>query len=265
MQKGSGKEVETRRTMNEDERLYEQYEDAFFALLLNKVAEADGKELMQKNEALLADPDAAVPARLRRRCLHTIEKSHRKAQIQRAARKTLRTLNRVALWILIPLFLFGGVFAASEAVRLKTLNFLIEEFDVGTTFSFYQNNTQPDDTAAWPADYVRSCVPANFSFVYANNDSTSSAYIFINEANNEISISEYFVHDKDAAVSVDTENADVSEMRIGSQLVYMIEADDAYQIVWVAEEAQKMIVIGGPRSLEDTVMEIAKNLISGKS
>ena len=46
--------------MNEDERLYEQYEDAFFALLMNRVAEANGKELMQKNEELLADPNAAV-------------------------------------------------------------------------------------------------------------------------------------------------------------------------------------------------------------
>ena len=120
--------------MNEDERLYEQYEDAFFALLMNRVTEANGKELMQKNEELLTDPDAAVPDRLRKRCLHTIEKSYRKAQIQKAAKKTLRTLNRVALWILIPLFLFVGVFAASETVRVKTLNYLIETFDVGTSY-----------------------------------------------------------------------------------------------------------------------------------
>lgn len=65
--------------MNEDERLYEQYEDAFFALLMNRVAEANGKELMQKNEELLTDPDAAVPDRLSKRCLHTIEKSYRKS------------------------------------------------------------------------------------------------------------------------------------------------------------------------------------------
>ena len=36
----------------------------FFALLMNRVAEANGKELMQKNEELLTDPDAAVPDRL---------------------------------------------------------------------------------------------------------------------------------------------------------------------------------------------------------
>ena len=120
--------------MNEDERLYEQYEDAFFALLMNRVAEANGKELMQNNKELLADPNAAVPESLSKRCLHTIEKSYRKAQIQKATKKTLRTLNRVALWILIPLFMFVGVFAASETVRVKTLNYLIEAFDVGTSY-----------------------------------------------------------------------------------------------------------------------------------
>mgnify|MGYP000839191893 CR=1 FL=1 len=62
--------------MNEDERLYEQYEDAFFALLMNRVTEANGKELMQKNEELLTDPDAAVPDRLRKRCLHTVSYTH---------------------------------------------------------------------------------------------------------------------------------------------------------------------------------------------
>ena len=77
----------------------EQYEDAFFVLLMNRVAEANGKELIQKNEELLADPNAAIPESLSKRCLHTIEKSYRNAQIQKAAKKTLRTLNRVALWI----------------------------------------------------------------------------------------------------------------------------------------------------------------------
>lgn len=61
--------------MDENERLYEQYEDAFFALLMNKVAEANGKMLMQKNEELLEDPSAAVPDRLKKRCLRTIKKA----------------------------------------------------------------------------------------------------------------------------------------------------------------------------------------------
>ena len=85
--------------MYENERVYERYEDAFFTLRMNKVAEANGSSLIQKNEELLKDPDAAVPDSLSKRCLHTIEKNCRKKRLQRMAKKTLRALNRVALWI----------------------------------------------------------------------------------------------------------------------------------------------------------------------
>lgn len=247
--------------MNETERLYEQYEDALFALLMNSVAEASGNRLIQKNEELLADPSAAVPEGLSKRCLRTIEKSYRKAQFQKAAKKTLRMLNRVALWILIPIFMFVGVFAASETVRVKTLNYIIEKFDTGTTFSFYQNNNLPDNTTVLSADCIRRYVPSNFSFAYSNTDNFSSDFVLMNESNDEISISEYSLDNMDAAVVVDTENADVSETLIGNQNVYIIKKEATYQITWVVEKAQKMIAIGGSEPLADTIMEIAKNII----
>ena len=102
-------------TMHEQEKLYEQYEDAVFALLMDKVAEENGKKLLQQNEELLADPDAAVPETLSKRCLRTIEKAYRKSQWKAAAKKVTRVLNRVALWILVPLFLFGTAFACGNS------------------------------------------------------------------------------------------------------------------------------------------------------
>lgn len=74
--------------MHEQEKLYEQYEDAVFALLMDKVAEENGKKLLQQNEALLADPDADVPETLSKRCLRTIEKAYRKSQWKAAAKKS---------------------------------------------------------------------------------------------------------------------------------------------------------------------------------
>ena len=143
--------------MNEDERLYEQYEDAFFALLMNRVAEANGKELMQKNEELLADPNAAIPESLNKRCLQILEKNQRKVQRQKAARKAVRTLNRVALWILIPIFLFAGAFSVSAAVREKTMSFLVEKFDIGTQFYIQNGDGLPannEDEAANSCIYI---------------------------------------------------------------------------------------------------------------
>ena len=96
--------------MHAQEKLYEQYEDAVFALLMDKVAEENGKKLLQQNEELLADPDAAVPETLSKRCLRTIEKAYRKSQWKAAAKKVTQALNRVALWILVPLFSFSQRF-----------------------------------------------------------------------------------------------------------------------------------------------------------
>ena len=83
--------------MTEQERLYAQYEDAFFALLMHEIAEAEGEALLEQNEQLLANPDAAVPDVVRKRCLRTIEKSRRNARLQSNTKKLLRVLNRVAL------------------------------------------------------------------------------------------------------------------------------------------------------------------------
>ena len=54
--------------MTNHERLTEQYEDALFALLMDSVAEEEGKQALELNERLKADPAAEVPESARRRC-----------------------------------------------------------------------------------------------------------------------------------------------------------------------------------------------------
>ena len=164
--------------MNKNEQLHEQYEDALFALLMNEVAEANGNELMQKNEELLADPDAAVPERLSKRCMQVIEKNYRKAQIQNTVKSAVRVLNRVALWILIPVFLFVGVFAASETVRVKTMNLLIREFNIGTEFRLIDEDKNSDEFSSENTmdTVLENAVPSDFSL---QNCSAASVFIYL--------------------------------------------------------------------------------------
>ena len=241
--------------MNEQEDLYAQYEDAFFALLMNEVAEAEGQELLKKNEQLLADPNAAVPEAVSKRCLRTIEKSCRKARFQRNKQTMLRKLNRVALWILVPLLLFAGVFAASETVRVKTLNYLIEEFDVGTTF-YFQND---------PIDFsetVQKHIPAEYSLAFKNANELSCILYYVSDSGEEITASEYQLEDIDASVILDTENAEVQNGVISGQEVVLIYKDDSYQVVWIIKDAQMMYAVSGSKDIEDVINNLAENLIS---
>lgn len=249
--------------MDENERLYERYEDAFFALLMNKVAEAIGSSLMQKNEELLKDPDAAVPDRLSRRCLHTIEKSCQKKRLQRTAKKTLRALNRVALWILIPIFMFVGVFAASEKVRVQTLNYLIETFDFGASYelSMGQNNMIKESVED-NSVRVLNAVPADFCLTTSEESRTLCVYHFINSRSEEFEVAVYQIDETTTGtVTIDTENAEVCEKKLNGQEVSIINKNGFYQIFWLEDAANSMFVVCGENISVEVLQNVAKNII----
>ena len=248
--------------MNEDERLYEQYEDAFFALLMNRVTEANGKELMQKNEELLTDPDAAVPDRLRKRCLHTIEKSYRKAQIQKAAKKTLRTLNRVALWILIPLFMFVGVFAASETVRVKTLNYLVETFDFGTSYELSVGKNKIEVPIEDNKARVLDAVPAEFILTTGEESEASCIYHFQSSHSEEFEVAIYYISENGvSSVTIDTEDAEVREENLNGQGISIVHKNNFYQIFWLEDTSNLMFVVYGENISLDVLQSVAERII----
>lgn len=50
------------------EQLQEEYEDTLFALMMDYVAQTEGKRLLEENERLKNDPSAQLPEDLDRRC-----------------------------------------------------------------------------------------------------------------------------------------------------------------------------------------------------
>lgn len=250
-------------TMHEQEKLYEQYEDAVFALLMDKVAEENGKKLLQQNEELLADPDAAVPKALSRRCLRTIEKAHRKSQWKAAAKKVTRALNRVALWILVPLFLFGTAFAASETVRVKTLNFLITNFEFGTEFRIENNTSTAQQESMTPT--VDDCIPSDYDLISQSSTSMSEAFLYANDSDSEVHIVIYALENVGGAITVDTEDAEVWYNTIHDQSVMFVQKEDTYQAVWTDIEAQKMYVLSSSNTALDVVYGIVGKMLLSNS
>ena len=250
--------------MNENERLYEQYEDVLFVLLMNKVAEETGKALMQKNEELLADPDAAVPETLSKRCLRTIEKAYRKSQWKAAAKKVTRALNQVALWILVPLFLFGTAFAASETVRVKTLNFLITNFEFGTEFRIENTaSATPQQQSMTPI--VDDCIPSDYDLISQSSTSLFEKYLYANDSDSELSIVIYALENFGGAITIDTEDAEVWYNTIDDQSVMYVQKADTYQAVWTDVENQKMYVLSSSNTELDVVYGIVEKILLSNS
>ena len=156
--------------MHEQEKLYEQYEDAVFALLMDKVAEENGKKLLQQNEELLADPYAAVPETLRKRCLRTIEKAYRKNAMESCHEKSDTGAQSRCFMDSGSALLFGTAFAASETVRVKTLNFLITNFEFGTEFRIENTaSATPQQQSMTPI--VDDCIPFDYDLISQSSTS----------------------------------------------------------------------------------------------
>ena len=83
--------------MTRRERLLEQYEDAFFALLMEDVMIREGARLEARNQRLLEDPAAAAPESLDRRCLRAIDHCASALKRQSARRRAGKILRSAAV------------------------------------------------------------------------------------------------------------------------------------------------------------------------
>lgn len=121
--------------MNRNDRLYNDYEDALFALLMDEVAQEEGARLLAENERLKGDPNAAVPPELDKKSIETIRKALA-GQAHRHAHTVGWYLSRLAVAILAALLLFAVAYASSPDLRLRTLQMLIDNSDVSSRLSF---------------------------------------------------------------------------------------------------------------------------------
>lgn len=254
--------------MTENKDLYEQYEEAFFAMLMDKIADAEGAELIKQNRMLQADPAAAVPAETTKRCLRLIRHQYHKAQRQRTARHSMRIITRIAVALMCLLVLYAVAFAASETVRVNTLNFLVQELDVGTQYLFPGDEVaveNEDELIPDILDAISKAVPSSFTLISSEENIFERVFQFQNENGNEIYVQIWNLYDSAASATIDTEDADVQYQTIEGQDVMIVSkfyTNQVYQVVWVDEVQKYMVdIIGRDVPIED-LLPIAEVLIT---
>lgn len=132
--------------MTRREQLQEQYEDALFALLMDDLAWQEGERLLEENERLKNDPGAAVPEDAMKRCLRVIDREFARKNALKAGRISWNVFKRIAIAACISVLLFTAAFAASETVRVNTLNLLIDVCDRYTDYRFGGGTDTADTT-----------------------------------------------------------------------------------------------------------------------
>ena len=122
--------------MKNREQLWEDYEEARFALLMDALAEAEGEEALRLSEALNRDSEGALPPEVDRRCEAVIRGAFVQRRLHATGRTAVRWLTKVLVAAMLGAVMFAAAFALSEDVRVATLNAVIEVMDDRTQITF---------------------------------------------------------------------------------------------------------------------------------
>ena len=138
--------------MKNREQLWEDYEEARFALLMDALAEAEGEEALRLSKALNRDPEGALPPEVDRRCEAVIRGAFVQRRLHATGRTAVRWLTKVLVAAMLGAVMFAAAFALSEDVRVATLNAVIKVMDDRTQITFESADGDTGGTAAPPAE-----------------------------------------------------------------------------------------------------------------
>lgn len=240
----SSKDTDSRPERDLPDDKYEQYEDALFALLMDRAAEAEGKRLLEENERLMQDPAAAVPEEIHQRCLDAIdhafrrrEREERRARRRAAAWKALIRVGGVAAALALTITL---ACAAFSDFRAGVWNLLVEVHEKFTSLRIGTGD-EPEElrpTAENPVlfgdgKFAITWLPEGYHVIDKNTTDTS-ATIFIGGQSDEdiITVRASFI--KEPQITIDTEDADsVSDIQISGHSGLIVVKGSRIQIAWV--------------------------------
>ena len=245
--------------MTQKEQLWENYEDAVFAILMDAVAEQEGEKGLQLMEELEHDPSAQVPEEVQRRAEKTIRKAFA-AQSRRSARHVgFRMFQRIAVAVMIVILTAVCAFAAFPEVRAGILNVIAQEYEDHTDISF--STTSSNEYPAAEYDVELGWIPEGFTMTQDETEYSSALKLYEREDGATLSVVASSAEGR--TTSVDTEDAKVTSVTIQGYDGTLVEKDDVQWvcIIFVVPEKNMMVCIDSEYIPVNQTIEVAENLL----
>lgn len=246
--------------MNRRDQLYENYQDALFALLMDKVAEAEGARLIEENERLKNDPEAAVPEEIDKKCRETI----RRAFGARRRRVTAHTVgwlvNKIALVVLAAVLLFVTAYATIPDVQFGTLSLLLENSDVASRLSLEGNEAVPEEPAGeLLMGYQLPTLDETFVETDRGEDPNSSWVKFEKSHGATVLID---INKQAGKAYYDTEDIDTfTDIDVNGCPGAMLSKDNWTKITWLDKNSNYCIEVTCLGLQEDFALSLAEQIV----
>lgn len=229
--------------MTKHEQLMENYEDALLALLMEKEIEKEGEIFLKENDRLRNAAKLVTPADLDKKITRTINRAFRKQKVGKVRHFTNRVVRQAAIIALVVTLLFTTAFAASETVRAATRNF------VSATFYDHMEIRLVEKDSVLPIesnslDFEVGWLPDGFVISDSGSTWSNGWKVYTDPDGCDLGIEISLLSDA-GVIAVDTEGAEIKEIRINGvdakmiikdYLQIVIPIDDRGQIIFVWSE-----------------------------
>lgn len=233
------------------EKLYEDYEDSLFRLVMHDVAETEGSLYLEENEKLKKDPEF-LPSEAAALTFEKQLSAYLKKKRANSGKRILyKTVNRAAAAVLAVTITFSVAMLSVQAFRVRVFNLLIDMEDKYTSFQLREDN--PDDgedlTINWTDAYIPTYIPDGYEISDVTNLSSIKGITYNNAEGNVILYKEF---SSNTNVAVDSEDASrVETIEINGRTGTLIVKNSLVSVVW--EMDGKLFLIQADTSVDETV------------
>lgn len=243
--------------MTKQEMLYEQYNDALFRLLMHSVAQHQGQQYQEENQALKAQ-EGGPSETAKRRCLRTISRQVRRGHARAVARTASRVLSKAAVVMLLVISCLTATFAVSPVFRSDALRWAVATFGDHAEYRF----NQTEGGVQYQGIEV-GWLPEGYELVRSRtaNRMTSQLYTKLNngeEQRIEVQIMDF---SGEGIFTVDTEADQIHQVSVQNTLAVVIQHDGYVQIAWMYPESNYIVMLCSDSISAETALRIAQSIV----
>ena len=242
-------------------KLYEEYEDSLFKLVMHDAAEKEGKLFLEEKEKLKNDLEYMPCEAGLKRFSQQLDAHLKKPKAYAKRQRVLKALNRVAVAMLAVIVILFTSVATVQAFRVRVLNFLMDIQPKYTSFQLKDRGSGSESGSLvvnWTNTYVPNYIPDGYEVSSISSSESFKRIIFANQQEKK-SLIIYTELSEANSPGVDTENASEFEtVSINGHKGTLMVKDSMVTIVW---EMDSRILMVQTQTSKDTAMKIAKGVI----
>lgn len=243
--------------MTKQEMLYEQYNDALFRLLMHSVAQHQGQQYQEENQALKVQ-EGGPSETAKRRCLRTISRQVRRGHARAAARTASRVLRKAAVVMLLVISCLTAAFAVSPVFRSDALRWAVATFGDHAEYRF----NQTEGGVQYQGIEV-GWLPEGYELVENQNTNGTISRRYIRPSGSveqrvDIRVMNF---DGEGVFKVDTEANQLYQTIVHDTLATVIQRDESMQIIWMYPESNCIVMLCGDNISTETALRIAQSIV----